>query len=241
MLLVNSLWELLSSQPLIWLVVTLTAYLLALKINLIAKKSPLMHPVLLALSFIILILMLTDTSYPVYLDGARFIHFLMGPAVVALAIPLYDNFSRVRSMLIPLLVACVTGAVVASLSAVLMGIWFGLDGATLYSLAPKSVTSPIAIGIADKLGGFGSLAAGLVLLTGAMGCLLAAPLYNWMKIKDPAVKGFVLGVSAHAMGTAQAFEYGALAGAFGGLAMGMTGTFTAFVLPVLLPLLGIGR
>ncbi|MGB0466372.1 MAG: LrgB family protein [Pontibacterium sp.] len=232
-------WLTIKTSPLLWIIVTVVAFLVASWVNRKAGRTPLLHPVVVGLLLIIALLKLTDTSYGVYQEGSRFIHFLLGPAVVALAVPLYDNLARVRSMLVPLLVACVVGALVAALTAIAVGLWLDLSMQALLSLAPKSVTTPIAIGVSEKIGGYPSLTAGLVLITGALGCLMAPLVCRVLKVTDPAIKGFSLGVAAHAMGTAYAFEYGALAGAFGGLAMGMTGTFTAFVLPWLIHLLGL--
>ncbi len=233
------LWAHFQSFPVLWLVVTLLVFLFASWINAKAGKTPFLHPVLVSLSLIIVVLELVDTDYATYMQGGQYIHLLLGPAVVALAVPLYDNIATVKRLLVPLLVGCVCGAVVAAVSAIMIGAWFGLNDQILLTLAPKSVTSPIAIAIAEKMGGFPSLAAGLVLITGAMGCLIAPFVYKLLRIEDESVKGFVLGVGAHAMGTAFAFEYGMVAGAFGGLAMGMTGAFTAFLLPLLVPLLGL--
>ena len=229
-----TLWQLLTESPVLWLALTIAVYMAATWLNQRCGRTPLLHPVVVSLSVIILILKLSQISYDTYIEGAAFLKFLMGPAIVALAIPLYDNLARVRDLLVPLLVGCVAGALTAALTAVGVALLMGADATTVLSLAPKSVTSPIAIGVADQIGGFGSLAAGLVLITGALGCLIAPILFRWLKIDDPAVRGFTLGVSAHAMGTAFAFEYGAVAGAFSGLAMGLTGAFTAFVLPYLM-------
>lgn len=233
------MWQHFQVFPVLWLVVTLAVFLLASWINAKAGKTPFLHPVLVSLSLIIVVLKVTETEYTTYMEGGRYIHLLLGPAVVALAVPLYDNLATVKKLLVPLLVGCVSGAVIASASAIAIGAWFGLNDQILLTLAPKSVTSPIAIAIAEKVGGYPSLAAGLVLITGAMGCLIAPLVYKVLRIKDESVKGFVLGVGAHAMGTAYAFEYGMVAGAFGGLAMGMTGAFTAFMLPLLIPIIGL--
>lgn len=233
------LWTHFQNFPVLWLVVTLLVFLFASWINAKAGKTPFLHPVLVSLSLIIVVLELVDTDYATYMQGGQYIHLLLGPAVVALAVPLYDNIATVKRLLVPLLVGCICGAVVAAVSAIMIGAWFGLNDQILLTLAPKSVTSPIAIAIAEKMGGFPSLAAGLVLITGAMGCLIAPFVYKLLRIEEESVKGFVLGVGAHAMGTAFAFEYGMVAGAFGGLAMGMTGAFTAFLLPLLVPLLGL--
>lgn len=234
-----TVWQQLAAAPVLWLVVTIAVFMAASWLNQRCGRTPLLHPVVVSLSVIIVLLKLVNVSYDQYMEGAVLLKFLMGPAIVALAIPLYDNLARVRDLLVPLLVGCIAGALTAALSAVGVALLMGADTTTVLSLAPKSVTSPIAIEVADKLGGYGSLAAGLVLITGALGCLMAPALFRWLKIDDPAVRGFTLGVSAHAMGTAFAFEYGAVAGAFSGLAMGLTGAFTAFVLPYLMILLGI--
>lgn len=231
--------EYFKALPIFWLAITLAVFLVAAWVNRVAGKTPFLHPVLVSLAIIIVILLLLDVDYSTFMTGGQYIHFLLGPAVVALAVPLYDNLSTVRKMFVPLVLGCTVGAIVAAASAILLGMMFSLESSMLLSLAPKSVTSPIAIAIAEKVGGFPSLAAGLVLITGAMGCFIAPIIYRILGIKDEATKGFVLGVGAHAMGTAFAFEYGMMAGAFGGLAMGMTGTFTAFVLPVILPLFGL--
>lgn len=234
-----SVWLEYSASPLFWVVITLIAFLVAVWVNRLVRRSPLLHPVVVALLLIIAVLKVSGVSYETYREATGLIQFLLGPAVVALAVPLYDNLARVRSMLLPLLVACMTGAVVAAATAIGVGMLMGLSDAALLSLAPKSVTTPIALGVAEKIGGFPSLAAGLVLITGALGCLMSPFVCRLLRVDDPAVRGFSLGVAAHAMGTAYAFEYGAVAGAFSGLAMGMTGTFTAFMLPPLVALLGL--
>lgn len=230
-------WIEIQISPVLWLSLTLIIFLFASWLNNKAGKTPFLHPVLVSLTIIILLLQFSEVEYSTYMIGGQYIHFLLGPAVVALAVPLYDNLGTVKKMFIPLVLGSFSGAVIAAVSVILMGIWFGLSEQVLLSLAPKSVTSPIAIAVAEKLGGFPSLAAGLVLITGAMGCLIAPVVYKVLGITDPSVKGFVLGVGAHAMGTAFAFEYGMIAGAFGGLAMGMTGAITAFILPVITALM----
>lgn len=231
-------WVYFAAKPLFWLIVTLVVFMFASELNKRSGGTPLLHPVLVAMAIIISFLLVTDTRYETYFEGAQFIHFLLGPATVALAVPLFDHFERIKKMWFILLVACVTGAVTAIVSVLLVGLMFDLPEGVLLSLAPKSVTSPIAIGIVEKIGGFPSLAAGLVLITGAMGCLLAPLIFKLLRVKDDAVKGFTLGLAAHGFGTASAFEVSAVAGAFAGLAMGMTGLLTAFLLPVVISLMG---
>ncbi|MGB8712646.1 MAG: LrgB family protein, partial [Onishia taeanensis] len=154
--------------------------------------------------------------------------------------PLYDHRERVQRLIWPIMVACVTGIVTAVGSTLGIAMLMGASRETLLTLAPKSVTSPIAMGIAEQLGGIPSLAAGLVLLTGSIGCALGPWIFRLLRIKDPTVQGFTLGLAAHGFGTAQSFSsIGALAGAFAGLAMGLTGLVTAFLLPLIVALFGI--
>ncbi|WP_227369617.1 LrgB family protein [Halomonas sp. M20] len=237
---IDQLWVYLSGNPLLSLLVTLIAFILATRINRLLGGSPFAHPVLVAIALLIAFLLITGIDYGTYFQGAQFIHFLLGPATVALAIPLFDHRERVRRMLLPILVACVTGIGVAVASTLGIGLLLGAQRETLLSLAPRSVTSPIAMGIAEQIGGIPSLAAGLVLLTGSIGCALGPLIFRWLNVKDPSVQGFTMGLSAHGFGTAQSFaSLGAMAGAFAGLAMGLTGMLTAFLLPLITALFGL--
>ncbi|SFM30487.1 TIGR00659 family protein [Ectothiorhodospira mobilis] len=238
---VTDIWAFLAASPLLWLSLTLLAFQAGLWLQRRLGGSPVLHPVLLAMVGLIALLLLTGTDYETYFEGAQFIHFLLGPATVALAIPLYDHRRQIRALLLPLLTAGVAGAGTAAVSAVAVAQLLGADPRTLASLAPKSVTTPIAMGVSEKLGGLPSLTAALVLLTGALGCLLAPVLIRLMGIRDDRVKGFALGVTAHGFGTAQAFGISATAGAFAGLGLSLAGILTAFLLPLARPLLpGLG-
>lgn len=238
----DQLWVYLSGNPLLSLLVTLLVFTLAVRINKALGGTPLVHPVTLSIAILIGLLLLVDMEYSTYFEGAQFIHFLLGPATVALAIPLYDHRERIRRLLMPLLLACGVGIVTAVASTLGIALAMGARLETVLSLAPRSVTSPIAMGIAEQIGGIPSLAAGLVLLTGSIGCALAPWVFRLLRITDPAVQGFALGLSAHGFGTAQAFAHiGAVAGAFSGLAMGLTGLLTAFLLPLITGLFGLGN
>ncbi|MEQ6917576.1 LrgB family protein [Halomonas aquatica] len=237
----DQLWVYLSGNPLLSLLVTLLVFILAVRINEAVGGTALLHPVTLSIAMLISLLLLVDMDYSTYFEGAQFIHFLLGPATVALAIPLYDHRERVRRLLWPLLLACGVGVLTAVGSTLGLATFLGADTKTLLSLAPRSVTSPIAMGIAEQIGGIPSLAAGLVLLTGSIGCALGPWIFRLLRIKDPAVQGFTLGLSAHGFGTAHAFaRIGAVAGAFSGLAMGLAGLVTAFLLPLITGILGLG-
>lgn len=237
----DQLWVYLTGSPLLSLLMTLLVFALAVRINRALGGTPLVHPVTLSIAMLIGLLLLVDMDYATYFEGAQFIHFLLGPATVALAIPLYDHRERVRRLLVPLLIACMTGIVTAVASTLGLAMALGARAETVLSLAPRSVTSPIAMGVAEQIGGIPSLAAGLVLMTGSIGCALSPWVFRLLRIQDPAVQGFSLGLSAHGFGTAQAFaRIGAVAGAFSGLAMGLTGLLTAFLLPLLTRLFGLG-
>lgn len=233
----GEIWVYLSASPLLGLTLTLLAYQGAVWVNRRCGGHPLANPVLLAVIALVTLLGVTGTPYRTYFDGAQFVHFLLGPATVALAIPLYSQVRRLKQMAMPLLIALSAGSLTAILSAVLIGKLFGASDATLISLAPKSVTTPIAMGIAERLGGLPSLTAVLVILTGIVGAVGAHWLYALLKCRDPAVRGFALGVASHGIGTARAFQISEQTGAFSALAMGLNGLLTAILLPWLLPLL----
>jgi len=236
----EQIWVYLSATPLLHLFATLLAFIVATRINRWVGGTPLLHPVIVAIALLIGFLLLTGTDYATYFEGAQFLHFLLGPATVALAIPLYDHRERVRRMLWPIVIGTMTGIVTAVISAVSIAMVLGADPQTVLSLAPKSVTSPIAMGIAEKLGGIPSLTAGLVLLTGVVGCIVGPWIFRMTRITDPTIQGYSMGLAAHGFGTAYCFaSVGAVAGAFSGLAMGLSGLVTAFVLPSIVHLFGL--
>ena len=228
----GEIWVYLAAEPLLWLTVTLAIFVVGTWVNGKLNGHPLAHPVLLAMLALIALLLLTGTSYDTYFEGAQFIHYLLGPATVALAIPLYDNLQQIRRLLAPLLLACLLGVTVAVSTAVGLAWLAGARDQTLLSIAPKSVTTPIAMGIAEQVGGLPSLAAGIVLVTGAVGAVAAGPLFRLARITDERAQGFALGIAAHGFGTAHALTISLRAGAFAGLGLGMAGLLTAFLLPL---------
>ncbi|WP_313952220.1 LrgB family protein, partial [Accumulibacter sp.] len=219
----DEIWVYLSASPLLGLTLTLLAYQGAVYLHKRCHGHPLANPVLLAVATLVGVLWLTDTPYATYFDGAQFVHFLLGPATVALAIPLYAQLDRLKRIAIPLLAALVVGSLTAALSAVAIGGLLGASKATLLSLAPKSVTTPIAMGIAERIGGLPSLTAVLVIITGVLGAIGARYVYRALHIEDDVVRGFALGIAAHGIGTARAFQESEQMGAFAALAMGLNG------------------
>lgn len=232
---INELWVYLSASPLLGLTLTLVAYQAATWVSRRAHAHPLANPVMLAVAFLVTVLLLTGTPYQRYFDGAQFVHFLLGPATVALAVPLYSHWPRLKAMTGPLLVALLAGSFTAAVSAYAIGAMFGASHASLMSLAPKSVTTPIAMAVAERLGGLPSLTAVMVIVTGIIGAAGARYLFGWLRVEDHAVRGFAIGLASHGIGTARALQVSEQAGAFAALAMGLNGLLTALMLPWLMP------
>ncbi len=233
----DSLWVYLAATPLLGLTATLLAYIVAYRIYQRTRMNPLANPVAIAVILLVTLLALTDTPYRTYFDGAQFVHFLLGPATVALAIPLYDQRARLKRLWLPLTLGLIAGVVTAIGSALGIARMLGASRETLLSLAPKSVTTPIAMGIAEKIGGLPSLTAVFVILTGITGAIIARPLLNALGIDSHPARGFAVGVTAHGIGTARAFQVSEQMGAFAGLGMGLTALVTAFIAPWLAPAL----
>ena len=234
----NAIWVYLSASPLLGLTATLLAYQLAYTLYARAKFNPLVNPVAISVAVLVLILTLTGTPYHTYFDGAQFVHFLLGPATVALAIPLYQQLEKLRRNWVAFLVGSLAGTTAAVVTAMGVAKLFGASIATILSLAPKSVTTPIAMGISEKIGGLPSLTAVLVIATGILGAVLARAILTLLRVSDPGTRGFALGVAAHGIGTARAFQVSQEMGAFAGLAMGVSGVLTAVLLPLALKLFG---
>ncbi|MFW7341311.1 LrgB family protein [Pollutimonas sp. H1-120] len=234
-----AIWAHLADSPLFWLCFTLLAYLLAVTIHQRAGGHPLLLPVLTAVIAVVAFLAATGTPYPVYARHTWFLQFLIGPATVALAIPLYGQLGRLKRMLLPVAVALLAGCATAVVSAVGIAWALGASFATQASVAPKSATMPIAMEVAGLNGGLPSLTTIAVAITGIAGAIMAGFLLRALRVNDPAVQGFALGLSAHAIGVARAFQINETAGAFAALGMGLNGIATAIVVPLLFALLAL--
>ena len=227
------LWTYLAQTLLVGLTVTLVAYQAGDFVYRRARLNPLANPVLIAVLLLIGLLVATGTDYAVYFEGAQFVHFLLGPATVALAVPLYRNVQAVRRSAAQVIAAVVGGSAFAAASAVGLAWLLGASRETLLSLAPKSATTPVAMAIAERIGGLPSLTAVLVILTGIVGAMTAGPLLDVLRQRDWRARGFAAGLAAHGIGTARAFQDNPLAGTFAGLAMALNGLVTALVVPLL--------
>ncbi len=234
-----SLWAYLSTSPLLWLTLTLAVWVAADAASATLRRHPLANPVLLSILAVAAVLAASGTPYPTYFEGAQFIHFLLGPATVALAVPLYRNRGLVRRRLLPIAAALVAGSLTAVASAVGIALLLGLAEPEVIAIAPKSVTAAIAMGISRELGGEPALTAVLVILTGILGAVTVTPLMNAMGIRDYAARGFAVGLAAHGIGTARAFAVDGTAGTFAGIAMALNAVLTAMIVPLILGLFGI--
>jgi predicted murein hydrolase (TIGR00659 family) len=232
-----SLWVYLAQSPLLWLTVTLVVYATADAVSLATGRHPLANPVAHSMWVIGAFLLLTGTSCTSYFAGAQFVHFLLGPATVALAVPLYENRKVVVAAILPMLAALLVGSITAIVSVVLLAEAAGLPRAVILALAPKSVTAGVAMGISEQLGADPSLTAVSVILTGIMGAIIVTPLMNQAGITDFRARGFAAGLAAHGIGTARAFQVDAVAGVFSGIAMSLNALVTSLLVPLAVTLL----
>jgi len=232
----GEIWVYLEASPLLGLTLTLLAYQGALIVHKRCGGHPLANPVLIAVTALVTLLSLTGTPYQTYFDGAQFVHFLLGPATVALAIPLYRQIDAIKKSLLAIVVALLTGSVTAVASAIGIGWALGGTAPILLSLAPKSVTTPIAMGVSEQIGGLPSLTAAMVVLTGIFGATFGPWLLDRVRVSDQMARGIAMGVAAHGIGTARMIHLNPVAGAFSGLAMGLNGLATAILLPALVGL-----
>lgn len=227
---------LLTHHPLFAIALTLAAFLIAAWLY---RRSGwlLLQPVLVSVTLIVATLLLYGVDYATYRAGAEPVAWLLGPATLALAVPLQHNIRRIRQLFWPIMLTLLAGGVLSVTLTLAIGWALGADWAVLMSLAPKSVTMPIAMPVAEQIGGIASLAAVLVMLTGVIGTALGPWLLRWAGVDHPAARGLSYGINAHAIGTAHALQEGEECGAFAALAMSLMGVITAVLLPLAIVLL----
>jgi predicted murein hydrolase (TIGR00659 family) len=197
-------------------------------------RSVLLHPVLVAIVVVMAALWLLGIDYETYNRGGRVLTFLLGPAVVALGLPLYRQMEEIGRRGRAVLVSLAVGSVVGVVSAVGTAALLGASAIVIRSLAPRAVTTPIAIGIAERVGGLPALSAAVVILTGVLGAVIGPPLLRRMGVRSRTAFGLALGAAAHGVGTARAAEEGDVEAASAGLAIGLMGVGTAVAAPVVL-------
>jgi predicted murein hydrolase (TIGR00659 family) len=231
------LWVYLSATPLFGLTATLVTYVLAHAMYQRVQQAPWANPVLWSVVVIASVLLVTGTPYPTYFAGAQFIHFLLGPAVVALGWPLWQRRAALRKRWVPLLFASLVGGAAASGSTLALALALDMPHDVVLSLAPKSVTAPVAMGIAEKIGGIPALAAVFAVLTGLVGALSGRYLFNAMGLPFTTAgwtaRGFALGTAAHGIGAARAMAVNPDAGAYAGLALGLQVVASSLLMPLL--------
>src|SRR5262245_44630732 len=225
--------RLLSAGALVPMVLTLGAFMFALWVSRLTRGNPLTNPVLVAIVLIILFLSIAHMPYQRYFEGAQFINFLLGPAVVALSVPLFRHIDKVRKAAPPILAGVVVGSAVGVLSAVIIARVLRMDASLTASLATKSITAPVAMGIAERIGGVPSLAAVFAVLTGVVGAAFGPVLLDLLRVRDSMVRGLAMGTTSHGIGTARILQDSEEAGAYSSLAMGLTALIMAMTLPLL--------
>jgi len=229
--------EFLAVSPLLWLALTLGAYIVATSLYERANKMPLVNPTLLAITAVVLVLWATGTSYKRYFDGAQFIHFLLGPAVVGLAVPLYRHTALIRQSAAAICAALAVGSLTAILSVVLVAHRLGATRELVLSIAPKSATVAISMGISERIGGVAPLTAIMTVFTGIAGACLATFVFRLTGVTAWHARGFAMGLSSHGIATARAFQEHETAGTFAALAMALNGVATALLVPLIVGLL----
>jgi putative effector of murein hydrolase len=215
-----------------WLAATFVLYVASRRAQQAAKGSPLVNPVLLAAAVLILVLVLTGRGVAEYRDAGAPLLWLLGPATVALAVPLYRSMKEIQSAFAPAAVALVAGSSATVASAVAIGRLLGASLDTERALAAKSVTTPIAMAITAQIGGVPALAAVFVMITGSLGAVFGTGIFDRLGVRDERARGLAMGIVAHGMGTARSFQLSLVMGTFSGIAMTVNGVLTAVVLPV---------
>jgi predicted murein hydrolase (TIGR00659 family) len=231
------IWIYLQAEPLFWLTLTIGSYLIA---DFIYRKSnlfPLLNPVAISVLLVSLILIVFNIQYERYFDGAKFIHFLLGPATVALAIPIYRKWDLIVSNSKAILISLILGSFFAIFITYVLSLQFKLQEELIFSLLPRSVTAPIAMGISEIIGGIPSLTAIITLITGVVGASLGVFVFDLMKLKKMEARGFSLGLASHGIGTARAMSRDKNAGVFAAVGMGLSGLITSIIVPLFLKII----
>ena len=228
---IAEIWVYLSGSPLLALILTLTAYQVGLFTYEKFGRNPLANPVAIAVLIVAIAITAIGMPYPKYFEGAQFVHFLLGTATVSLAVPIYKGFSALSGRLAPLLSALLGGGVTSVVSAVGLARLLGADSAIVGGLYAKSVTAPIAMGVAERIGTSPTLTAVFAVSTGILGAILGRFVFDAVGVREWWQRGFAIGVAAHGIGTSRAFSVHPEAGAYASLAMGLHGILGALLIP----------
>lgn len=228
---ISEIWVYLSGDPLFALVLTLASYQIGYTLYVKFNRNPVLNPAAISILLVTVVISLFDMSYEKYFEGAQFVHFLLGTATVALAIPIYRGFKNLKGKIIAIFVALFAGSVASIASAVLIAKYMGAGENIVGSMYAKSVTAPIAMGIAERIQVSPTLTAVFTVITGILGAILAPYILNGLKIQPWWIRGTAIGVGAHGLGITRAFSVNEQAGIFASMAMGLNGVLSAIVLP----------
>ncbi len=228
---ISEIWIYLSGDPLFALVLTLATYQLGYTIYVKYNRNPILNPAAISILLVSIIISLFGMPYEKYFEGAQFVHFLLGTATVALAIPIYRGFKNLKGKVIPIFVALITGSIASIASAVLIAKHMGAGEKIIGSMYTKSVTAPIAMGIAERIQVSPTLTAVFTVITGILGAILAPYILDAFKIKPWWMRGAAIGAGAHGLGITRAFSVNEQAGIFASMAMGLNGVLSAIILP----------
>ena len=223
------------SNPMFGVLLTILIYTICLKIF-TKLKLPIFNPMLLSIVLIIVVLKTFNISYDNYYVGGSILNALIVPATVSLAIPLHKNLHLLKKHYLSIIIGILVGNVINTLLIVFIAKMLKYNPELIYSMLPKSVTTAIAIGVSENLGGIASITVVVVMITGITGAVLAPFIFEKLKIKDPIAIGISLGSSSHAVGTSKAIEMNSVSGAMAGLAIGVTGIFIVFIIPLVVRL-----
>ncbi len=231
---IHEIWVYLSGSPLLALILTLSAYQAGVLVYERADRHPLANPVAIAIAIVATVITLIDMPYAKYFEGAQFVHFLLGTATVALAVPIYKGLEALRGRIFPLLAALLAGGVTSIVSAVGIAKLLGADAAIVGGFYAKSVTAPIAMGVAERINVSPTLTAVFAVTTGILGAILVRFVLDAVGSKAWWQRGFALGVAAHGIGTSRAFSVHPEAGTYASLGMGLHGVLGAVLIPLAL-------
>jgi len=232
---IHEIWVYLSGSPLLALILTLGAYHIGGTVYERSKRNPIANPVLIAVIPVSIVINVIDMPYAKYFEGAQFVHFLLGTATVSLAVPIYRGLEALQGRIVPLFVALISGGVVSIASAVGIAKLLGADAAIVGALYAKSVTAPIAMGVAERIHASPTLTAVFAVTTGILGAMLGRFVLDFVGAKAWWQRGFALGVAAHGIGTSRAFSVSNEAGTYASLAMGLHGILGAVLIPLVVP------
>jgi putative effector of murein hydrolase len=228
---IHEIWVYLSGSPLLALILTLAAYQVGVIIYERTQLNPLANPVLIAVTLIALAITALDMPYATYFEGAQFVHFLLGTATVSLAVPIYQALPSLRGRVLPLVAALIGGGVTSIVSAVAIARLLGADESVVGAMVVKSITAPIGMGVAERIGASPTLTAVFAVTTGILGAALARFVLDALRCREWWQRGFAIGVASHGIGTSRAFSVNPEAGTYAGLAMGLHGVLGAVAIP----------